>query len=117
MTPFQFRSTYSYEESESGILVPVSLTSGSLSVEMKARLDTGASDCLFDRSYAEMLGIYAEAGFRRTYQTVAGSFVAFGHEVSVRLLDAGAGLTGFASGWSIMIQTSTCPNIEVWIYQ
>jgi hypothetical protein len=82
----EFEIQHRYEESALGILVPVRLLHGGRSVDMKARLDTGASDCLFDRSYAEVLDIEVETGFRRTCRTGVGSFVAFGHEVSVRTL-------------------------------
>jgi len=46
-------------------------------------LDTGASDCLFDAHYADLLGIDVRSGFEKTYRTVAGSFRAFGHEVTI----------------------------------
>jgi hypothetical protein len=52
----------------------------------KGSLDTGASDCVFDRYYAVALGIDMEAGYRRNFRTVTGSFSAFGHEVTLRCL-------------------------------
>jgi len=91
-----------------------------------ARLDTGASDCLFDRSYADILGLFG-AGLERSYRTVTGSFQAFGHEVTIetlglrwsalvffhamgirpiRLLGAGAGW--ITSGWESYIASGDC---------
>jgi hypothetical protein len=54
-------------------------------VELRARLDPGAADCLFDRFYADILGL-PKAGVERTYRTVTGSFQAFGHEVTIETL-------------------------------
>lgn len=49
-------------------------------------MDTGAADCLFDRFFGELLGIEVEDGVRQVYRTVAGSFTAYGHEVTLRTL-------------------------------
>jgi hypothetical protein len=55
-------------------------------VELRARLDTGAADCLFDRFYADILGL-PESGVERYYRTVTGSFQqAFGYEVTIETL-------------------------------
>ncbi len=54
-------------------------------VELRARLDTGAADCLFDRFYADVLGL-PDSGVERYYRTITGSFQAFGHEVTVETL-------------------------------
>jgi hypothetical protein len=82
----RFDVQHRYEESESGILVPVRLSSGSGSVALRARLDTGAADCLFDQHYADLLGINVESGYRRIYRTVTGSFPAFGHEIVLQTM-------------------------------
>jgi hypothetical protein len=54
-------------------------------VELRARLDMGPSDCLFDRFYSDIFGL-PDSGVERKYRTVAGSFKAFGHEVTVETL-------------------------------
>ena len=59
-------------------MVPVELIRADERVQLKALLDTGASDCLFDIPYADILGIDLRMGFDRSYRTVAGSFRAFG---------------------------------------
>ena len=56
-------------------------------VDLTARLDTGAADCVLDRFFGEVLGIDVESGMRQVYRTVAGSFAAYGHEVTLRTLD------------------------------
>ena len=65
--------------------MPIRLSHGDRSVELSARLDTGAADCLFDRSYADVLGL-AGPGVAREYRTVTGSFKAIGHEVTIETL-------------------------------
>jgi len=55
LTSLNFDADLRYEETAAGILVPVRLIHGDRSVELKARLDTGAADCLFDRFYADIL--------------------------------------------------------------
>jgi hypothetical protein len=77
-----FDADLKYEETAAGILVPIRLMHGDRSVELRARLDTGAADCLFDRFYADILGL-RESGVERHYRTVTGSFQAFGHEVTI----------------------------------
>jgi hypothetical protein len=85
LTSLDFEAGLEYEETSAGILVPIRLTHGDYSVELRVRLDTGASDCLFDRYYADILGL-ADTGVERDYRTVTGSFRAFGHEVTIETL-------------------------------
>lgn len=58
--PIQFR----YDDTSSGIIVPVEMIALNERVAFAARLDTGASDCLVDRSLGELLGIDIESGER-----------------------------------------------------
>lgn len=85
LTSLEFDAEFHYQESPAGILVPIRLTYGDRSVELRARVDTGAADCIFDDSYAQILGI-TDAGVRREYRTVAGSFKAHGHELTIETL-------------------------------
>jgi hypothetical protein len=59
-----FDADLEYADTSAGILVPIRLIRGDRSVELRARLDTGAADCLFDRSYADVLG-FSDAGVER----------------------------------------------------
>jgi hypothetical protein len=86
LTKVEFDVRYNYEEADSGILLPVRLVFASQQVELRARLDTGASDCIFDAHYADLLGIEITSGLERAYRTVTGSFRAFGHEVTLMTL-------------------------------
>ncbi len=71
MTSLDFDATFNYEDADAGILVPIRLIRDNRSVELKARLDTGAADCLFDRHYADVLGL-PEIGVERYYRTITG---------------------------------------------
>jgi predicted aspartyl protease len=85
LTSLEFDAELHYEETPAGILVPIRLAHGNRSVELRARLDTGAADCIFDDSYAAILGL-PDSGIQREYRTVAGSFKAHGHEVTIETL-------------------------------
>ncbi len=85
LTSLEFDAELHYEETPAGILVPIRLTHGNRSVELRARLDTGAADCIFDDSYADILG-FTDSGVQREYRTVTGSFKAHGHEVAIETL-------------------------------
>ena len=85
LSSLDFDADFGYEESGAGILVPIRLIHDGRSVELSARVDTGATDCLFDRFYADILGL-PDAGLERSYRTVTGSFQAFGHEITIETL-------------------------------
>ena len=51
-----FQTEFEYEENGAGILIPVRLSHGDRGVELRARLDTGASDCIFHRVYMDIHG-------------------------------------------------------------
>lgn len=84
-----FRAGRAYESTEAGIVIPVHLMQSDRSVRVEARLDTGAASCLFERLQAELLGTDVEAGVRQRFRTVTGSFIAFGHEVTLSTYDFG----------------------------
>lgn len=48
-----------------------------------AKLDTGASCCIFQRKYGEELGFDIEKGMRQPLGTATGTFISYGHEVTV----------------------------------
>jgi len=51
-----------------------------------AKVDTGAAHCIFERRYAEMLGINPESGRLQRFRTATGSFAAYEHEVTLQML-------------------------------
>jgi hypothetical protein len=82
----EFSFSHHYSSSAEGIAVPVTLASGGQSVDLIAKLDTGAARCVFERRYAEMLGINPESGRLQRFRTVTGSFDAWEHEVTLQVL-------------------------------
>jgi predicted aspartyl protease len=79
-----FDFSHRYEAPLDGITVPIALSVGIQSVEFLAKVDTGAAHCIFDRKYAEMFGLHVEAGRPQRLRTVAGSFAAYEHEVTIQ---------------------------------
>ena len=74
LTPLEFELRHSYLQTASGILVPITLVHGDQQVELKARLDTGASDCLFDAHYAGLLGTDVQTASRKPIEPWPGPF-------------------------------------------
>jgi len=67
--------------------LPIELSFGQESIILTARLDTGASNCIFQRSLAEAIGLEVEKGRKEIFNTVTGNFVAYGHEVQLKMLN------------------------------
>ncbi len=82
----EFSFSHHYRSSAEGIEVPVTLGSGGQSVDLMAKVDTGAAHCIFERRYAEMLGINPESGRLQRFRTATGSFAAYEHEVTLQML-------------------------------
>lgn len=85
----EFDNTHKYTEATDGINVPITLAIGSQSVDLLAKLDTGAAHCIFERKYAEILGLEVESGRLQRFRTVAGSFAGFQHEITIQTLGIG----------------------------
>jgi hypothetical protein len=81
-----FDSVHRYTEALDGIDVPITLCIGRQSVELLAKLDTGAAHCIFERRYAEMLEVDVGSGRLQRFRTVAGSFAAYQHEITIQTL-------------------------------
>ena len=83
MTPvaytLSFLTKHSYDTTKIGITVPVELAYGTNVVQVDAKLDTGASFCIFERAYAEMLGLDVESGTKMLVSTANSTFECFGH--------------------------------------
>jgi hypothetical protein len=81
-----FEDLYEYDAGVSGITLPVELSSGAGNVKLLAKLDTGATYCVFQRERGEELGLNIEGGEREEISTPMGSFIAYGHEVTLSAL-------------------------------
>lgn len=79
-----FRRSYDYSPSNrEGIQVPVELALNGRAVRLLAKVDTGASFCIFQRAYAEQLGIAVERGQHTVVSTANSSFDVYGHDLTM----------------------------------
>ena len=86
MPSLDFQHAYRYDSAPTGISVPVAIAAHGLTVRFLARVDTGASACLFERALGEKLGLDIESGEPQTFGTAIGGVKAFGHTVTVETL-------------------------------
>ena len=85
-TRLDFGISHTYNDRDNGIAVPVKLISGKRDVDLTAIVDTGSTFCVFERIFAESLGLDIEAGDRQEFRAAAGRFVAFGPELTLSTL-------------------------------
>ena len=79
-----FSERYRYADDEEGITFELLLSSDiSARYPVDAKLDTGSTFCVFQRRYADLLGLDLESGTPQRIRTVTGSFNAYGHEVTL----------------------------------
>lgn len=84
METLSFRYRYEYKGSPSGITIPIRLSVDSQNVvELLAALDTGAENCIFQRDYADLLGLDIESGVFKRFATAIGPFDTYGHVVKL----------------------------------
>ena len=62
MPRLEFTHRHRYASQTEGIALPVILKSGAEAVDVLASVDTGASNCLFEREHGDMLDIGVETG-------------------------------------------------------
>ncbi len=84
---FSFDKLIIYGTEKAGISLNVELRLGESVAEVEAKIDTGSSNCIFERKYGVQLGFDIEAGERQFFGTAAGSFIAFGHWVTLSTED------------------------------
>lgn len=66
------------------LIFPISISSGtSFHAIVRVKLDTGSTFCVMQRRYAEMLDLDVESGTRERIGTATGSFIAYGHEITL----------------------------------
>ena len=92
----RFRSKHVYSTSASGIQVPIAISlDGVNRIELFAKVDTGATFCIFQREYAEALGLHVESGNRINIATATGLFPAYGHELKLSCFDYDFEITAY----------------------
>jgi len=81
-----FDVLHEYDTLETGIVVPTILTFGGDSVDVKAKVDTGAAFCVFERVHGLRLGLEIETGMPLRMMTATGKFDTFGHRLNISVL-------------------------------
>lgn len=93
-----FDCLLNYDAGQAGITIEVALRLDRDDLRCEAKLDTGATFCIFARKVGEDLGCRIEDGLQRLVSTVTGTFVVYLHQVTLSVagfeLDA---LVGFAA--------------------
>jgi hypothetical protein len=87
MHTLNFAHRVNYDAGLTGIPILVKLGVVGSSVEVTAKPDTGATDCIFARRFGEQLSLDIEAGEPVRVGTATGSFQTFRHYVTLSVLD------------------------------
>jgi hypothetical protein len=82
-----FSTLIDYDSGQPGISVPVILRLAGREAQCLAKIDTGASDCIFRRFQGELLDLDIERGDPRDFSTATASFRAYGHAVTLVVAD------------------------------
>lgn len=82
----RFAVLHHYDLGENDICVPLELIAGAESITFEAKVDTGSSHCVFQRQFGEQLGFQIEHGLPERFSTGTGTFLAYGHEVTLVVL-------------------------------
>ena len=83
----EFDILHEYSVYKAGITVEAILRIGDFALLMfEAKIDTGSTYCVFERHLGEGLNLKIEAGIPIEIGTATGSFPAFGHEVTLKVL-------------------------------
>ena len=81
-----FNELHEYGTTDEGINIPIRLSREEKSVDFVAKVDTGASFCIFQRNYGMMLGLNIEAGLLQEIRTGTLSFTTYGHDLLLSVL-------------------------------
>lgn len=81
-----FDAAYNYNTLETGITVPAALQLNEIIADVKAKIDTGSTFCVFERIHGENLGLEIETGIPLRMMTATGTFDTFGHTVNLSVL-------------------------------
>ena len=82
-----FSHLIEYDTRLTGISVDVKINAGENSIEFNAKIDTGATDCIFSRKYGEQIGLDIEAGIPVEISTATGIFKTFQHWITLSIFD------------------------------
>jgi hypothetical protein len=83
----EFEKLLTYDVGDPGITLQATLKLKDQSLDLQVKVDTGASCCLFERRVGEALGFDIETGMRQLFGTATGTFVSYGHEVTLSVAE------------------------------
>ncbi len=79
----EFEKLVRYDSGKSGITISVELRLNNKTEITEAKVDTGSTYCIFNKSYGEKLGIEIEKGLIENISTANSRFKAFGHQMTL----------------------------------
>lgn len=82
-----FEKLINYDSGKSGITINVELRLDDNAEIIEAKIDTGSTYCIFNKSYGEKLGVEIEKGLNETISTANSRFRAFGHQMTLVIDD------------------------------
>jgi hypothetical protein len=83
MFQLHFEKLLEYDTAKTGINLNVILKLAGKTVNLTAKIDTGADHCIFERRFGEELGLKIEDGIKQRFSTATGTFLAYGHNVGL----------------------------------
>lgn len=83
----EFEKSYRFNVYRDGITVHATLEFGDKRERFLVKVDTGSTYCIFERGRGEALGIDIESGTPIEIGTATGSFLVFGHELRLTVME------------------------------
>ncbi|MDQ3256682.1 MAG: retropepsin-like domain-containing protein [Acidobacteriota bacterium] len=93
-----FHFLHEYDPGLEGITLNIELSHAQARTRVLAKLDTGASLCIFQREHGEALGLDIEHGAPQRIATATGSFLAYGHELMLTVPGLELNITAYFAG-------------------
>jgi hypothetical protein len=78
-----FEKLINFDTRKTGISLDVELRLGQSFVRFPGKIDTGSTNCVFERIHGEKLGLEIENGEPLRISTATGSFLTFGHSLTL----------------------------------
>jgi hypothetical protein len=87
MHQIDFDRLVPYDSESAGITIPTVLGFSDRQVSLEAKVDTGASVCIFEGSHADALGLDIESGLPLRISTATGTFLSYGFRVTLTVAE------------------------------
>lgn len=81
-----FEKFADYDAGKLGITVEAFLKLNKEPILFEAKIDTGSTNCIFERRIGEQLGLVIEEGLPKYIGTATGRFLTYEHEVTLSVL-------------------------------